>query len=250
MDNIPLLRKFAKAFQKLDSAFASVKVYTEYDDEMLGADFPITFAEFEEYHGRYVNALEIIPRPVVGDDPDIDIEYELMSIRTDEINYEYIIMLIQSFVPDEKDEYELVPEQDEKAVSEVNKYLEDLNRSNPPLASIISVLWNEVQDDPEAYRGQIISTLLEEKIQKSVITMSQSFANKWGLDPQAVNFYVESYNPRKSGQIGEAEVKATSDYFRYKEQTEQPVSRLKYKKTYLTELNEMVRKDILPLVRK
>ena len=252
MDNIPLLRKFAKAFQKLDSAFASVKVYTEYDDEMLGADFPITFAEFEEYHGRYVNALEIIPRSETELEPDfnIDIEYELMSIRTDEINYEYIIMLIQSFVPDEQDEYELIPEQDEKAVSEVNKYLEDLSRSNPPLASIISVLWEEVQDDPEAYRGQIISTLLEEKIQKSVITMSQSFATKWGLDPQAVNFYVESYNPRKSGQIGEAEVKATSDYFRYKEQTDQPVSRLKYKKTYLTELNEMVRKDILPLVRK
>ncbi|HIX71361.1 MAG TPA: type I restriction endonuclease subunit R [Candidatus Enterococcus stercoravium] len=252
MDNTALLRKFAKAFQKLDSAFASVKVYTEYEDDMIGKEFPISFEEFEEFHGKYVNALEIIrkPGPDLTGEVDIDVEYELMSIKTDKINYEYILMLIQSFVPDEAAEYELVPEQDEKAVSEVNKYLEDLSRSNPALAEIISNLWSDVQADPEAYRGQVISMLLEDKIQQAVSDMGMSFADNWGLDQHAVDFYIESYNPHKTGQIGEAEVKATSNYLLYKEHADNPVPRLKYKKTYLNALNELVRKKILPLTRK
>ncbi|MDM8214444.1 type I restriction endonuclease subunit R [Enterococcus hirae] len=249
MDNISLLKKFAKAFQKLDTAFSSAKVYTEYSDDLLGTKFPLTFQEFEEYNGKYVNALEILKgsNENPNEDPEIDIEYELSSIKTEEINYEYIIMLIQSFVPDEKDEYELLPNYDQKAIAEVDKYLQDLSRNNPKLADLITSLWKEIKVDPENYRGQVISILLENKIQKAINQQSNHFAGSWGLDPQAVRFYIESFNPRREKQIGEAEVKATSDYQQYKTVSSAPVSKLKYRKSYFGALNNMIRTDILPL---
>jgi type I restriction enzyme R subunit len=172
---------------------------------------------------------------------------ELSSIKIEEINYEYIIMLIQSFVPDEKDEYELLPNYDQKAIAEVDKYLQDLSRNNPKLADLITSLWKEIKVDPENYRGQVISILLENKIQKAINQQSNHFAGSWGLDPQAVRFYIESFNPRREKQIGEAEVKATSDYQQYKTVSSAPVSKLKYRKSYFGALNNMIRTDILPL---
>jgi len=61
---------------------------------------------------KYVNVLEEIKaqRDGEGDDPDrveIDIDYELESVKTEEINYEYVLMLIQSFVPSGQGQHEL-----------------------------------------------------------------------------------------------------------------------------------------------
>lgn len=251
--NIGLLKRFVKAFQGVDKAFTDVQVYSDYSDEMLGDVFPIVFEEVEEFQGKYKNAVEVLKTPPQDgpeDELDIDVEYELRSIKTEEINYEYILMLIQTFVPQGEVEYELVPDRDEKAVTEINKYLDDLERSNVKLARLMKNLWHGILDDPENYRDQNISVLLEEMIQRTQYSLVENFSDKWAVNEEEVAFMVENYNPNREKQNGESELKRTSDYDHYKHHTEKPVTKLKYWKKVMSDFNELMEEEILPLRKK
>lgn len=247
----PLLKKFIKAFQRLDKTFAAIQVYSDFDSEMLGTEFPLVQKEFEEYHGKYQNALEVVVDPIgPKEDPDINIEYELESVRTDEINYEYILMLIQQFVPMGTDEYELVAREDAKISAEVDKYIDELNRNNPKLASMMETLWKNIQENPEDYRNKNVSNVLEDMIEESKHRFIHSFSEKWSVKEDELTYVVENYNPNREKQNGENELKTTANYQLYRENALEPVSKLKYWKTVRHDLKDLMQQEILPLQRR
>ncbi|WP_066415286.1 type I restriction endonuclease subunit R [Sutcliffiella cohnii] len=254
VDQLTRIRKkqFAKAFQKLNKAYSSIQVYSEFDVTQLGNDFPVTLEEIEGYYGKYVNVIEELKADPTDpeDEIEIDVEYELESIKTEEINYEYILMLIQSFVPSGDDEMELIRHIDERAMKEVVQYLEDLTTSNPKLAALMKELWENIQRDPEAYRDQNISVLLEEMIQKTTYKLIEAFSEKWYVKEEELSFMVANYNPSKDKQSGEAELKRTSDFESYKVNTEKPVKRLSYWKSVKQDFEKMMADDILPLQKR
>lgn len=252
-NNLSYLKKFAKAYQDFDRTFSAVQVYSDFDEGQLGNAFPIHYDEIEDYHGKYVNALEKIKTESNGDPDDpieIDIEYELESVKTEEVNYEYIIMLIQTLVPSRQEQHELISPLNKKAAEEVNEYIHDLGKSNPRLAHLIKELWTDIQDNPESYRDQNISVLVEDKIQSSYYKQVEEFANKWCINEESLEFVVNNYNPNRKRQIGETELKNTSDYTRYKETNPEPVSKLRYWKTIRDDLEELMNDEILPLRKK
>lgn len=254
VDTLTRIQKkhFAKAFQKLNKTYSSIKVYSEYDETQLGEDFPIQLEEIEDFYGKYVNVIEELKTdPIDPDDEiEIDIEYELESIKTEEINYEYILMLIQSFVPSGNDEMELIRKQDEKAMKEVEQYLKDLAKNNQKLAQLMKDLWENIQRDPEAYRDQNVSVLLEDMIQKAIEKLIEDFSSKWCVQEEELAFMVANYNPSKDKQNGEAELKRTSNYEGYKAHTESPVKRLAYWRSVKQDFEEMMLHDILPLQKR
>jgi len=241
------LKKFAKAYQALDKAFANIQVYTDYTDELLGVEFPVQLDELEAYHGKYVNALEKL-RKEKEDDPEIeiDIEYELESVKTDEINYEYILQLIQAFLPSEVDEGKKQASI-EKTGEEIDQYIARLKKSNPTLAGLMETLWSNIQANPEAYRDQHVSSLLERMIQHTISTLVEDFAKTWRVQDKELAFMVANYNPNRDKQNGEAELKRTSDYEAYKEHTEKPVRKLAYWKSVRHAFEDMMILDVLPL---
>ncbi|MGK3615399.1 type I restriction endonuclease subunit R [Bacillus cereus] len=244
------LKKFAKAYQVLDKAFANIQVYTEYSDVQLGSDYPIQMDEIEEYHGKYVNALEKLRREKEDkDDVDVNIEYELESVKTEEINYEYILLLIQAFLPNTHDEKEKQPPA-EKTVEEINQYLARLKKGNPTLAGLMEELWTNIQANPEAYRDQHVSSLLDQMIQQTINTLVDGFVSTWGVQKSELAFMVANYNQNFEKQNGEAELKRTSDYEAYKEHAENPVTKLKYWKSVKSAFEEMMIHDVLPLQNK
>ncbi|WP_074593202.1 type I restriction endonuclease subunit R [Bacillus cereus] len=244
------LKKFAKAYQGLDKAFTNIQVYTEYRDAQLGSDYPIRMDEIEEYHGKYVNALEKLRQDKTGlEQIDVNIEYELESVKTEEINYEYILLLIQAFLPNTHDEKEKNPP-DEKTVEEINQYLANLKKGNPTLAGLMELLWNKIQENPEAYRDQHVLSLLEQRIQQTINTLVDAFVNTWWVQKAELVFMVANYDPNLQKQNGEAELKLTSDYEGYKEHTENPVVKLKYWKSVKQAFEEMMIQDILPLQKR
>lgn len=244
-------KKFVKAFQRVDKALTAVQVYSEYDEGQLGTVFPIDMDEMEEFHGKYVNVLEELPKKTIEDSDDmIDIEYELESIKTEEINYEYILNLIQAFVPSGDDEYELIPKEDEKAAQEVDKYINELARSNEKLSTMMRTLWDNIRKDPENYRDQNVSNLLEEMSQETEYGVQQSFSEQWKVKEDELAFVMQNYNETKDHQNGENQLLNTADFPLYKESTENPVSRLNYKKAVLKDLKKVMTEEILPLRRK
>ncbi|MEN1967820.1 type I restriction endonuclease subunit R [Lentibacillus sp. N15] len=252
-DHIPFLKKFAKVYQAFDKTFSAVQVYSEFDENQLGSVFSIQFDEIENYQGKYQNTLEVIKSENRNDpvEPvEIDIEYELESIKTEEINYEYILMLIQSFVPSGNDEYELIPDMNNKAITEVNNYINNLEKSNPKLAGLMSQLWDDIKESPEDYRNQNVSVLLENMIQTTKYELIEDFAQKWCVNEDDLDYVVSNYNPGRKRQNGESELKENSDYDKYKETHHDPVSKLRYWKTVRQDLGELINNEILPLRKK
>lgn len=245
------LKKFVKAYQKLDKSFSAVQVYSNFETEQLGSEFPIKFEEIEEFNGKYVNALDALRNDPDEIEPiEIDIEYELESIKTEDINYEYIVLLVQAFVPSGDDEYELVAREDEKATAEVNGYIDELAKSNPKLSRVMQSLWDSIRNDPEQYRNQNVSNVLEDMIQNEQYEFIQDFSDKWKVEEDELKYVIANYNPNRDKQNGENELKKTASYDAYREAVDKPVSKLRYWKTVRTDLQELMREEILPLQRK
>lgn len=249
--NDTVLKMFIKAYQFFDRAFSSVQVYSEYDEELLGKVFPIEFTEIEEYLGKYQNALEAIKHGDSEDDDEepveFDIEYELESVKTEEVNYEYIIMLIQSYLPRGGESFSTNSAQDKKAVEEINEYLNDLQKNNPKLADLMQNLWEDIQENPKEYEDENISVLLEKRINKTTYENIGEFSKQWGVNEDTLEFVVSNYNPKKKRQDGESDLKSNSDYEEYKRKNPDGVSKLKYWRSLRNNLDDLMSSEILPL---
>lgn len=244
------LRRFAKAFQEFDKYFASIQVYSKYDEEKVMQEAQLTKEEIEKYAGKYQNVLEELRirkqnENDGGDEQSVDIYYELESIRTDEINYEYILRLIQSFIPEEDGSNNEMTEKEAKIIS---GYIDDLAKHNPQLAELINQIWFEVQLDPEKYRGESISYLLDKKIQETQNEKLKQIANDWAVSEEALAYYAANYRPHIDKQLGESELRKSGDYKKYKElHHAEDINPMKYKNQLKRGIKEVVEKEILPL---
>lgn len=243
-------RQFAKAFQELDRAMSAIKVYYEFQPEMLSETFGIAEGELEEYHGKYQNVLDEL-RAEPSDDPELeplDIEYDLRTHHTDEINYYYILSLIQRFVPKDNKDPEFQFENSEK-FHQVNEYIARLRSENPKLANLMAQLWRNLQKNPDIYRGKNINELLNEMVLETVDHLVNSFAKQWAVQVDELRFIVDNFNPSKTdeAQMGEDDLRKTSDFEHYKAITDQPVSKLRYNKAVKEAYTKMIIEDVLPL---
>ncbi len=248
------LKRYAKIFQEFDKRFSSVQVYSEYDEDKVLGEEGLTIDRIEESSGVYKNVMEEIKkRNVDGDgpnknDPPIDIMYELESVRTDEINYEYILSLIQAFVPTEHEEAREFKDKDIKIISD---YIEELRKNNPGLADMINNLWLQIKFNPEKYRGQSVTNILDRMIEEAVREKVKDFSDHWCVGYDELLFLVKNYSKGRTKQRGEQELIASENYSDYKElHGEKALSLLKYKITVKKMYLEMIEKDIEPLQRR
>lgn len=244
------LLKFIKAFQTVDRTLASIQVYSEFEEDMLENEFNFSLEIYEEYEGKYQNALAKIkiikPEP---EEIEINVSYELESVREEEINYEYLLLLIQSFVPSGSDEYELLTQADRKAINEIEDYIASFKKTNQQKGELIEKIWQEVLANPELYRDQNISTVFQSMIYSIRHAFVSDFSERWKVKEDQLNYVVDNYQLNRDRQFGEAELRKTSDYDLYRESTEDPVNKLRYWKVMRRELDEKLREEIIPLQR-
>lgn len=240
------LKRFAKAFQEFDKLFSSIQVYADYDEESILQEIGLSLEDIENFVGQYQNVIEEL-RGRRDENPEdeettFDIEYELESIHTDEINYHYILSLIQTLI--ESNEQNITS----KERNLVNNYIEDLNKSNPKLSGIISQLWQEVQADTEEYQGQSVAHKLDEMIEKTTQEKIHKVANYWKIGQEELQFVVDNFRVGRDKQNGEKAVTDSQNYAAYKEALgEQALPKLKYKKALKEDYMTMIAEDILPL---
>ena len=114
-------------------------MYKEYDEEELYSQTGLDGEKLERYLGLYRNVLAELKSRVEDDDDGepLDIHYELESIQVDEINYAYILTLIQSLIEQGQSQEKNLSAQDREAV---DNYIQSLEKTNPNLAQIITEL--------------------------------------------------------------------------------------------------------------
>ncbi|VGU65687.1 type I site-specific deoxyribonuclease, HsdR family protein [Streptococcus pyogenes] len=239
------LKQYAKAFQALDKLFASVQVYSDFNETLL-SEVGLSDEVIDTYKGTYQNVIAEIRKRREDDEaiPEINIDYELESVQMDDINYHYILTLIQAFVDQEQEAL-----QERLNDNPMDQYIQDLAKSNPAMANPLAELWQDIQKDPKAYEGKSIAyeldNLIGDKIQRAI----KHFADQWKADPDKLAFVATNYHSANTTkQVGMSTLKESLDYQAYKEkQGDSAMNKLKYKSQFERELVQFIREQIQPL---
>ena len=241
---------FAKMFQNFDRLFDQMKSFTNYDDGMP-AKYGITQEEYNDYAGHYLNVLVEIKESKPDKEADspesaqIDSDYELMAYSSTKIDYEYIINLIQNIVTPDDGEGDATPEERQKKIGEIRKYVEELHRDNLKIVDVMSGLIDEIETDAEKYRGKSILNIVENMKQDCIDRVVTDFCLIWYASKYDVMYAASHY---RNGEIpNESRIKATVDYTGYKEAQKKALPKFKYYSQMMAELRKTLDKETKPL---
>lgn len=240
---------FVKIFQNFDSLFAQLKSFTQYDDSML-EEYGITQDEYEDYVAHYLNVKEELkPEPGDpqdgGDEPTINMDYELMAYSHTKIDYEYIINLIQNIVTPSDDEV-VAPEQRQKQIEEVKQYIGDLSKENPKVAALMSDLVYDIELDEDRYKGKSIRNVIENMKHNCIEKVVSEFCLTWYVSKEDVMYAATHY---RNGEIpNENAIKVTADFPSYKAAQEQAIPKFKYYAMLIADLKKTLDEEVKPLL--
>ena len=186
------LKEYARAFQAVDRVLSEAQVYDEFDEDSLQEDFGINRDEFETLTGKYHNVIERIKEltPEIDEDPlEIDVNYELETIKLIEVNFNYLVALLQAHMP-EGDELALAPPQEDD--ERISKLISDYQRGNPKVGMVIGEIWNDVKANPEDFRNKNAFVVMEERVESLINREIDGFAHTWGIEPKDLKMFVST----------------------------------------------------------
>ena len=188
------LKEYARAFQAVDRVLSEAQVYDEFDEDSLQEDFGIDRDEFDTLTGKYHNVIEKIKELTSEKDGDedpleIDVNYELETIKLIEVNFNYLVALLQAHMP-EGDELALAPPQEDD--ERISKLISDYQRGNPKVGMVIGEMWNDVKANPEDFRNKNAFVVMEERVDNLINREIDSFAHTWGIEPKDLKMFVNT----------------------------------------------------------
>lgn len=238
------MAKFAKSFQTVDRLLAELQVYDEFSEGDLETVFKFSRKEFERLTGVYKNTLEKLKK--TEDEVkavDVDIEYELESVKTIEIDYRYLVALIQSHMPSDDDAAtEVSDAEDQRIIT----YIEQYSQDNPQIGRILRDIWFELKFNPEEYRNKDAFAVVQERVRAVLDKAVDEFAAKWSINPAELKAYAIN---TPASDIDPAGVNtAMGNYKAYKE-AGGTGSKLVYLKELRQAVADFVSQEIKPLLR-
>ena len=239
------LAKFAKAFQAVDRYFSELQVYDEFKEEDLKTIFKFDSEEFERLTGVYKNVIEQLKNdPEPGPDPvGIDIEYELESVKTVEIDYRYLVSLIQSHMPTDSDVAGTITDAEDQRIS---TYIEQYCKDNPQIGQILRQIWLEVKFNPESYRNKDAFSVVQERVREVLDRAVAEFAAKWSVNAEELKAFAIN---TPSSEVDPAKINtAMGDFKAYKEAGGSG-SKLAYLKGLRHAVADFVGNEIKPLLK-
>lgn len=240
-------RQYARLFQKMNTALENASVYDEFDEEHFEDIYLITKKQIEAYQMAYLTIMEELKDDSEKDDDlelVVDLEYTLSSVRQDEINYDYIINLLQSLV-DANNTLNII---DARTQKEVDEFIYDLQKRKPKIAHFIQEIWDVIQKDPYQYANQNLRQLLEEKVSSKEMDYIEEFANKWYLSPEEVKEAIVYYDPdseKSSSELKSLAKEASKQYKAHNNNDDR--TPLKLKREFKSEFKSLVDQQISEL---
>lgn len=252
LNELEEMRKAASNFQRFDKAYSSIQVYTnyieDYEENQFEEKYQIDFEELEEFNGAYKNLLERIKEKITDDDGEngeieFDIEYEIESIKTEKIDYEYLLSLLDSFNQAQVEE----PNKDfSKKIEEMTELIKTFGRDNPQISQLGLEFLQRSHENPEKYNKIKAGNWISNRIRKEQQDKLQEFASEYHLDEPALEFFASNYNPENDQQIGMKELLNSADYESYKEENPDGIQKkLLYNHILRQKVSDFVKDEIL-----
>lgn len=236
------MKRFAKAFQTFDRVYASIKAFTKWSERGLDY-YGLTEKEYEDYLAGYRNVLEQLPHESdEKDGEEVDFEYILKAYDVAQIDYEYIVALIQEYISGggNMDLFRM-----QKMAEEIESYIDKLNSSNPKLGGMMQSLWDQVVKEPQNFKDKRVATVLEEMRSAAIEKCVDELCSKYFLDKSAVMYAVEHYH--SDAAIPNLNtIKETGDYKAFS-QADPTVKKLRYRKQIEDALRTALVEEIGPL---
>ena len=244
------LKNFIKKFQEMDKSVKAINTYEEWEkDNDAGKEtddngdnlvifkvngLTLTKETQDTLIGKYNSAIEELKRRVTGPAPesleDIDITYKLELISKDEVNYEYLVSLIQKYINAYGDSEKF------KAIHDpaIDKYIENLSKKNNKLGEILFGVWNELKANPENFKGKQAMVVINERINKIIDDKLSAFCDEWCVEKTDMWHYSKFFN-------GEGELEISNmEKFCYID---------KYKETHPTAMKLIYYKQVREMAR-
>ena len=247
-------KRFLKEYQDFDKSLGAIKTYNEFNNIDLEKDYGLDPMFIEDTRATYEVVKEKVreatgkDKPATEDDDQFDPDYELENTGRQEINYAYIVQLIQAYIPsDDKGN----SKRTKAEVKEIDDYIENLGKNNKSLADIVNNLWFQIKFDPEKFRNKQVNELLQNMIDDAREDLIKKFADENGLNIDDLKFVIRHYDPnevdhQQTGINALLSFKVFSEF----RKTHPDMNMLQWKKKVRLGLNKFYQDQISPLENK
>lgn len=213
-------------------------------------EFKFSEAEYEDYAAMYKNVMEELKKP--ADDPEEDDEpvrddYDLIAYSKLRIDFEYIVELLQGFVETlDQSEDDFSEVEFEFKIKTLREIILEFANDNPKLSALLLRVLEEIEQDKEKYVGQDISVIINRMRYAAIDAEIKKYSDKWFIDFDDVKY--EAYNYRNGVLANENKLKEASNYTAYKETTEDPLPKFKFRKAMIDEFKDVLMPEISMLL--
>ena len=244
-------KRFLKEYQDFDKSLGAIKTYNEFNNIDLEKDYGLDPMFIEDTRATYEVVKEKVKeatgkdKPITEDDDQFDPDYELENTGRQEINYAYIVQLIQAYIPSDDKENS---KRTKAEVKEIDDYIENLGKNNKSLADIVNNLWFQIKFDPEKFRNKQVNELLQNMIDDAREGLIKKFADENGLNIDDLKFVIRHYDPnevdhQQTGINALLSFKVFSGF----RKTHPDMNMLQWKKKVRLGLNKFYKEQISPL---
>lgn len=245
------MKLFANTFQEFDKSLVSISVYSDFDQDKFYEEYGLSNDLLEDLHGKYENVLDRIRELVPPDDEliDFDINYQLSTISKEQIDYDYLMLLLQNIaykrakISKEHDEAkwkELI-----KEFSIIEKNLEKFQETNPELAERIREAVYEPIKTGE-YKDINVYKTIEDINNKTISDFVKEFTKKYSVGENELEYIIENYDTSKEVQLGDDALRDSSNYDDYKSRNESPVRKLGYMRLIRDKISSFISEKVEP----
>lgn len=244
-------KRFLKEYQDFDKSLGAIKTYNEFNNIDLEKDYGLDPMFIEDTRATYEVVKEKVKeatgkdKPTTEDDDQFDPDYELENTGRQEINYAYIVQLIQAYIPSDDKENS---KRTKAEVKEIDDDIENLGKNNKSLADIVNNLWFQIKFDPEKFRNKQVNELLQNMIDDAREGLIKKFADENGLNIDDLKFVIRHYDPnevdhQQTGINALLSFKVFSGFHK----THPDMNMLQWKKKVRLGLNKFYKEQISPL---
>ena len=218
----------------------------------LGSD-PVKYMfsekEYEDYAAMYKNVVEELKteKEDFSDSEPVWDDYDLVAYHKLQIDFEYLVELLQGFVdslnPEKSDD---TKEQEFKEkVNEIRDMISEFAKTNEKMGELLNSIIDGIERDREAYLGKDISVIVNDMRNKAVNEEILKFTEKWFLDFEEIRYEVLHY---KDGKIENETNMKKKTYDMYKSHVDNPITKYKFYNIIVPEFRKLV-ENITPLLK-